>query len=373
VLTRFVFVNIWFILGINILLILFLIIYKLMASVQEKKYQAFIKSAKNEFEMEMLNLTPEVFAAKYKHHYKHQMIYRLMLEIANEKGYDFHLLFDQIGFTDEVINHFLNNKDSQLLKELSIIKSPKAYSLLLHEIQSPQIEISFRAGFAIACLKLSPIQQREAIEALLSSRIVAEKVIDIMNMISPPLDEYIQVLDEQTSHRGRIILLNYLYNKISPLITNYRYLQKKLTAQSDTIIQHIAPLLQFSESVALSAIKVLGITGHNSALLLLLNLYKQNPSSSIKSAIASMLNHFPALEVVNDLKIMAMDKDYWVRVNAYESLSDMGEVGKKAILELSATSPYPSTNFLVYQILSKNENLQQYFENYKKELEEHVC
>jgi len=86
-----------------------------------------------------------------------------------------------------------------------------------------------------------------------------------------------------------------------------------------------------------------------------------------------MLNHFPALEVVNDLKIMAMDKDYWVRVNAYESLSDMGEVGKKAILELSATSPYPSTNFLVYQILSKNENLQQYFENYKKELEEHVC
>lgn len=372
-LSKFVFINIWVILSINIILILFLIIYKLMSSIREKKYLTFMKSAKQEFEKEMLNLTPEAFAAKYKHHYKHKMIYRLMLEIANEKGYDFHLLFDRIGFTDEVIHRFLNNKDPQPLKELSIIKSQKAYTLLLHEIQSSQKEIAFRAGFTIANLKLSSIQQREVIEALLASRIGTEKVIDIMNLISPPLEEYVLVLDQQTTNRGRIILLNYLYNKISPLVTNYRYLQKKLAAQSDTIIQHIAPLLQFPEPVALSAIKVLGTTGHNSALLLLLNLVKQNPPPSIKSAIAGVLNHFPAQEVLEELKLMAMDKNYWVRVNAYESLSEMGEEGKKAILELSATSPYPSTNFLVYQILLKNKNLQQYFESYKKELEEHVC
>ena len=339
---------------------------------REKQYEAFIKSTKEEFEFQMLNLNSEAFTRKYKHHRKHHMIFHLMLQIADEKGYDFHQLFDQMSFTDETINRYLNSKDTQYLKELSIIKSPKGYSLLLHEIQSPLTENAFRAGHAMACLKLTPAQQKEVINTLISSQIVIQKVIDIVNLISPPIAEYVPMLDQQASNRGRIILLNYIYNKTSPLQSSYRYLQKKLATQSNAIIQNVSPLLTFPEEVALPAIKVLGCTGHSHALLLLLNLYKNNPNTSIKAAIAQQLHHFSSHEVLNDLKEMAIDKNYWVRLSAYESLSEMGDEGKQAILELSVTSPYPSTNFLVYEILSENNNLQHYIENYKKDLENHV-
>ena len=338
---------------------------------REKQREAFINSAKEKFEFEMLNLNSDTFTRKYKHHRKQEMIFQLMLRIADEKGYDFHQLFDQIGFTDETIKRYLDTRNTQHLKQLFIIKSPKAYSLLFHEIQSPLSENAFRAGYAIACLKLNPAQQMEVINALISSQIVIEKVIDIVNLISPPIDEYVQMLSQQSTDRGRIILLDYIHRKISPLQSNYRYLQKKLAIQSNSIIQNVSPLLTFPEKVAIPAIKVLGCTGHSHALLLLLSLYKKNPNTSIKAAIAQELHHFPSHEVLNDLKEMAMNKNYWVRLSAYESLSEMGDEGKQAILELSASSPYPSTNFLVYEILSEHDNLQHYIENYKKELELH--
>jgi len=371
-LSKFVFLNIWVLLGVNIFLILFLIIYKMFGAIREKRYTDFIQSTKEEFEFQMLNLNSDAFTRKYKQHRKRPMIFQLMLRIADEKGYDFHQLFDQMGFTDESINHYLNSKETQYLKELSIIKSPKAYSLLLHEIQSPLSENAFRAGYAIAGLKLTPVQQLEVFNTLISSQIVIEKVIDIVNLISPPIAEYLPILDQQTTNRGRIILLNYIHGKISPLQSNYRYLQKKLAILSHTIIQHVSPLLYFPEPVALPAIKVLGCTGHSHALLLLLNLYKHNPNTSIKATIAQELYHFSSHEVLNDLKEMAMDKNYWVRLSAYESLSKMGNEGKQAILELSTTSYYPSTNYLIYEILSENDNLQEYIENYKKELENNV-
>jgi hypothetical protein len=366
---KFVFLNIWIILGINVIIILFLIIYKLLGAMRENRYKAFIRDAKEEFSYQMLNFTPEVFARKYRFHRRRNMIYQLMLEIASDKGYDFFPLFDQMGYTDEVINHYRNTQEPQLLKELSIIKSPKAYSLLLQEMQSPHTEIAFRAGYAIACLKLTSSQQKEVISTLISSDIVIQKAIDIINMISPPIAEYIPFLEEQATNRGRMILLHYFYYKISPLQTNYRYLQKKLQTLSGAIIEYVSPLLNFPEQVALAAIKVLGCTGHSHALLLLLNLFQLHPNTSIKAAIALELHHFPSQEVLADLKKMAVDKNYWVRLSAYESLSEMGDEGKQAILELSTISPYPSTNYLVYEILSESDNLQHYIENYKKELE----
>lgn len=353
----------------DILLVVFLLLYKLIHKKQEDRYNQFEASLQEEFEYSMVNLTPTEFCKRYKNSSQRRYIYRLMLSIAKQKDYDFHGMFDEMGFTDEEMAKVAKNNDLQSLKDLSIIKSPRSYLLLLSLLKSDTLEASYRAGYAIASLKLTPDQQMEVVRILLDSNIVTQKVIEIVDLMSPPLEDFFPLLQEQETDRGKLILLSYLYHKLTDQSSQYKYLQKQLLLQAERVCNTVKPYLRESEEVTIATIKVLGNTKHKKALALLTNLLSQNPSSNIKAAIAQELDKFSWEDTLEPLKDMAQDRNYWVRLNAYETLSNLGENGKKAILEISKTSPYPSTNFLVYQLLSQNENLSDEFTKYKLELE----
>jgi hypothetical protein len=350
-------------------MIAFLLLYKLIRKNQEDRYQKFEQSLQEEFEYSMVNLTPAEFSKRYKNSSQRKYIYKLMISIANQKDYDFHGIFDEMGFTDEEIVKVAKNNDLQSLKDLSIIKSPRSYLLLLSLLKSDIIEVSYRSGFAIASLKLTSEQQMEVVKALLDSNIVTQKAIEIIDLMNPPLEDFFPLLQEQETDRGKLILLSYLHHKLIDQSSQYKFIQKQLLLQAERVCNVVKPFLRDNEDVVIATIKVLGNTKHLNALVLFKNLLNQKPGSNIKAAIAQELVKFPWEETIEPLKEMAQDRNYWVRLNAYETLSNMGENGKKAILEISKTSPYPSTNFLVYQLLSQNENLTDEFAKYKQGLE----
>jgi HEAT repeat protein len=350
-------------------MIAFLLLYKLLRGNQEDKYQRFENALQDDFEYAMVNLSPTEFTKRYKKSSQRKYIYRLMISIASQKDYDFHGIFDEMGFTDEEMSKVAKSCDLQSLKDLSIIKSPRSYLLLLSLLKSDILETSYRSGYAIASLKLTPEQQMEVVKALLDSNIVTQKAIEIVDLMNPPLEDFFPLLQEQETDRGKLILLSYLHHKLIDQSSQYKFLQKQLLLQAERVCNVVKPFLRESEDVVIATIKVLGNTKHQKALVMLKDLYYQKPSSSIVAAIAQEFDKFSWEETIEPLKEMAQERNYWVRLNAYETLSNLGENGKKAILEISQTSPYPSTNFLVYQLLSKNENLTDEFTRYKQELE----
>jgi len=354
---------------VDILLIIFLLVYKLFRRNQEEKYRRFEQSLQDEFEYSMVNLSPAEFSNRYRYSKQRKYIYKLMISIASQKEYDFHGIFDEMGFTDEEMYKVSKNCDLQSLKDLSIIKSPRSYHLLLSLLKSDIPEVSYRSGYAIASLKLNGEQQIEIVNALLDSNIVSQKAIEIVDLMNPPLEDFFPLLQSQETDRGKLILLNYLNHKITDQSSQYKFLQKQLLLQAERVCNLVKPYLRENEEIVISAIKVLGNTRHHNALEALKNLYFDNPVSNVKAAIAQELDKFSWTETIEILKEMAQDRNYWVRLNAYEALSNLGENGKKAIIEMSQTSPYPSTNFLVYQLLSRNENLSDEFDKYKRELE----
>jgi hypothetical protein len=362
-------VNLFIVLIVDILLIVFLLLYKLVRKSQEDKYEKFEQSLREEFEYSMVNLTPTEFSKRYKNSVQRKYIYRLMISIANHQKYDFHGIFDEMGFTDEQMVKVAKSSDLQSLKDLSIIKSPRSYLLLMSLLKSDTPEVSYRSGYAIASLKLTPEQQMEVVKTLLDSNIVIQKAIEIVDLMSPPLEEFFPLLQNQDTDRGKLILLSYLDHKLTDQSSKYQFFQKQLMLQAERVINVVKPFLRENEDIIIAVLKVLGNTKHPKALNLLKDVFYKNPPSNIKATIAQELDKFPWEETIEPLKEMAQDSNYWVRLNAYETLSNLGENGKKAILEISKTSPYPSTNFLVYQLLSKNENLSDEFAKYKQELE----
>jgi HEAT repeat protein len=354
---------------VDLVLIVFLLLYKIIRKNQEDRYRKFEKTLQDEFEYSMVNLTPSEFAKRYKNSSQRKYIYRLMISIASQKEYDFHGIFDEMGFTDEEMAKVAKTSDLQSLKDLSIIKSPRSYLLLLSLLKSDLPEVSYRSGYAIASLKITPEQQMEVVKSLLDSSIVTQKAIEIVDLMNPPLEDFFPLLQEQESDRGKLILLSYLHHKLIDHSSQTKFFQKQLLLQAERVCNVVKPFLNESEEVTIATIKVLGNTKHHNALILLIDLYYRKPSSNITAAIAQELDKFPWEETIEPLKEMAQDRNYWVRLNAYETLSNQGENGKKAILEISKTSPYPSTNFLVYQLLSQNENLTDEFARYKQELE----
>jgi HEAT repeat protein len=350
-------------------MIAFLLLYKLFRKNQEDRYKRFEKSLQDDFEYFMVNLTPTEFAKRYKNSNQRKYIYRLMISIASQKEYDFHGIFDEMGFTDEEMVKVSKNSNLQSLKDLSIIKSPRSYLLLLSLLKSDIPEVSYRSGYAIVSLKLTPEQQMEVVKALLDSTILTQKAIEIIDVMNPPLEDFFPLLQDQETDRGKLILLNFLHHKLTDQNSSYKFIQKQLLLQAEKVCNAVKPFLLENEEIAIATIKVLGNTKHNKALALLLDVYYKKPSSNITATIAQELDKFSWEETIEPLKEMAQDRNYWVRLNAYETLSRLGENGKQAILEISKTSPYPSTNFLVYQLLNQHENLTDEFTRYKQELE----
>lgn len=354
---------------VDIILVVFLLLYKLIRRNQEEKYRRFEQTLQDEFEYSMINLSPTEFSNRYRNSKQRKYIYKLMISIASQKEYDFHGIFDEMGFTDEEMYKVSKFSDLQSLKDLSIIKSPRSYHLLLSLLKSDLPEVSYRSGYAIASLKLNSDQQIEVVNSLIESNIVTQKAIEIIDLMSPALEDFFPLLQDQETDRGKLILLNYLHHKIIDQSSQYKFLQKQLLLQSERVCNAVMPFLHENEEIVIAAIKVLGNTRHNNAFHLLKKLYSENPGPNIKAAIAQELDKFSWTETIDMLKEMAQDRNYWVRLNAYETLSNLGENGKKAIIEMSKTSPYPSTNFLVYQLLNRNENLSDEFDKYKRELE----
>ena len=200
----------WIILIVGIIVVLMVAFVLLRKYILQKKIERDEKVKKaiyEEIEDKLFSLAPEEFKNHFSDPKQRRYIYDILKKLVLENGYDFHGIFDEMGFTKEAMMKIERNADRQALKDLSIIKSPTSYEYLIQLLQSDDIELSYRAGYALSYISLEHEQKREVIELLLYSDITTARVIEIIVIMEPSLNLLMEILDTQSSDRGKIILL----------------------------------------------------------------------------------------------------------------------------------------------------------------------
>lgn len=336
---------------VNVLLIVFLLIRKALNIYRERKYHDYEKRMLSEIEYSMMNDAPKVFISKFIDRRQRSFIYRLLITLAAEKGEDFHFIFDEAGFTEEKLKHLTKTKDLQTIKDLSIIKSPLAYETLFELLDSPSSEVTYRAAYALANIELDPIQQKDVIETLIHTNIVVDRVIEIIEIINPPVEDYFNLLKQQRNTRGKIILLHFLKNKLKNKDTTYRFLKKKIQIESQKIIEQVLPFIYDEDEVAISAIMVLSETREMIALEAILEKYRISNTDTVKIAIAKALSSFLPQKVIPYLRKMIDTETWWVKFHAFESLLKLGKEGYNEILAISMNAENPVQADLAYQMI----------------------
>ncbi len=318
---------------------------------REKKYHEYEAKMLSEIKYSMMNDPPKVFLSKFLDQHKRSFIYRLLLTLAEEKGEDYHIIFDEAGFTQEKIIRLSKGPNLETIKELSIIRSPLAYNVLFEMLDSPHSEVSYRAAYALANIELDALQQKEVIETLIHTSIVQDRVIEIIDIINPPMEDYFTLLKQQRNIRGKSILLHFLKNKMKNKDTTYRYLQKKIRTGNTKLIEHVLPFIYDEDEVANSAILVLAETRETEALEIILEKYRITNSDNVKITIARSLYHFLPQKVIPYLRKMIDQETWWVKFHAFESLLKLGPEGYKEITSISMNAENPIQADLAYQMI----------------------
>ncbi len=365
----------WIILIVGIIVVLMVAFVLLRKYILQKKIERDEKVKKaiyEEIEDKLFSLAPEEFKNHFSDPKQRRYIYDILKKLVLENGYDFHGIFDEMGFTKEAMMKIERNADRQALKDLSIIKSPTSYEYLIQLLQSDDIELSYRAGYALSYISLEPEQKREVIELLLYSDITTARVIEIIVIMEPSLNLLLEILDKQFSDRGKIILLNAMRERVIGNTGRFKFLKKKLRFQNKAVIEQLQNYLKDDKDVTIACVHVLSDTKQLEAQELIVRTASERTESEVLAAIANCLAKFPPNNSTLDLLYrLAQHENYWVRLASFESLAKLGEDGYRKIFELSMNSSflsrYPSTYYLIYQLISEIPEMPTLMEKFKQE------
>jgi HEAT repeat protein len=352
-------------------MVAFVLLRKFILQKQKEIKEKQEKEIYEQIEDKLFSLAPVEFKNYFSNKKQRQYIYSVLKKLVLENGYDFHGIFDEMGFTKEAILKIERSADRQALKDLSVIKSPSSYSYLIQLLQSDDIELSYRAGYAVSYISLEPEQKKEVISYLLKSEITVERIVEIIVSMDPSLNLLLEELRDVKTELGKVILLSSMRERVIGNTGRFKFLKKKLRIQNLAVIDQLKEYLNDSEKVVITVVGVLSDTRHPEALDLILEARKNRTEPEILAAIANSLSKFaPENRILNVLYELAKNDDYWVRLASFEALSRMGEVGYKKILELSLDnnylSKYPSTYYLIYQIISQIPEMPKLLESIKR-------
>ncbi len=353
-------------------MVAFVLLRKYILQVKHKRDEKVKRRISGEIEDKLFSLAPEDFKKTFDDPKKRPYIFGVLKKLVEENGYDFHGIFDEMNFTQEMIERIEKNSDRQALKDLSIIKSPSSYEYLLRLLQSNNIELAYRSGYALSYISLESYQKKEVIQVLLKTSITRQRLIEIISTIQPSLNLILELLSVQTADREKIILLNAMKQRVIGFTTRFRFLEKKLRIQNQVIIDQLKSYLDDTEEVIIAALDVISDTKLPPALDLVLQTAELWSSPIVLAAVADYCSKFPPEHrSLSLLYQLAQNENYWVRLASFESLARMGEEGYRKIFELSMNieflSKYPSTYYLIYQIISEIPQMTSLIERFKKE------
>ncbi|WP_158408913.1 HEAT repeat domain-containing protein [Peptoclostridium acidaminophilum] len=275
--------------------------------------------------------------------YNRRVVLDMLLEHARQSKSSISGKFERLGYVDEGIIHAGKSLDFNVIKQMCLMKSPKAFDVLMKGSDSEDFELKYMCYYTLSLLPLSRAQADIFVRKLVSSSILRDRIIEMIDNMDLGVERYLSLLEMQSSEIGKTVFLRALKGKPG----------MKDEANSHRLLQYLGD----TKEVRIAAVLVLASTGSVKYFDNLIELYRQEREWEVRAAIAkSMLDYSECgADVVEALKVMTYDEAWWVRFNAVEVLAKLGVEGISALVDISLSKRDAAVSALAYGALNANQ------------------
>lgn len=339
----FIIINIYILIVVNILLIFsiyYIIIRKKIWNKKYNKAQGLLQDKVNTY---IENGQAKVLRKYTKNKINKKVIFDMLVKYSRENDEDISNRFEYLNLDKDIIKRTVKKLNYEDIKNISYMRVRGAYEVLQKGIKSDNFDVRYMSFYAISLMSLDDRKKEIIISELIKSEINRDRIIEIIDNFKLNLEECFYFLKKQGSENGKTVFL--------------RILNEERYELSEEKADELLPFLNDSKEVRLSSVLVISKTKIKKYLQIILDLYKKEEAFEVRVAITKGMNNFDDEEIIEPLKIMAYDNNWWVRFNAIEILAKKSIDGVYALIDLSLDSNNKEVSDLAYYFLNANTNV----------------
>lgn len=340
----FIILNIYFLIIVNIVLILSIYFKMVKDKIAAKRYVKALK-----------NLQPNVLAyienedklsavsKLLKSAFAKNVVIDIMVDYSEKSGMDISEKFIQLNLDSFLIKRISRRLGIADLKKLALMKASTAYDTLLKVADHEDMDMCYMSFYALSLINLSKEKKETTIKKLVASHILRDRIVEIIDRFCLSIEDWLKLLEKEQTAEGKVIFIQNLALKDD----------MKRVEHSDRILR----FLNYENEVTIAAIHALSNSKNDKYVNTLIDEYENEESWQVRMAVAKGLSNFSHAKVKATLLKMTHDKEWWVRYNAIKSIVAMGDEGLFTLIDLSLEVEDKNIADLAYYFLNSNKDV----------------
>jgi len=340
----FIILNIYFLIIVNIALLLAIYYQITMDKVKIKRYGKIL-----------IDLKPKVLAyienedklleveKSLKTYFIKSVVIDIMVDYSESSNVDISKKFIKLKLDTILIKKIQRKASIVYVRKLAFMRVEGAYDTLLELTDSEDLDISYMSFFALSLIDLPDDKKEIAIKKLVISEILSDRIIEILSRYNLKFDKWLELLEKEETIEGKVIFI------------------KNITSKEDIINEknsdRLKPFLKDKKEVKIAAILALCTSKNEKYIDELIKIYETEENWEVRVTVAKGLSSFSMGPVKDILLKMTKDAEWWVRYNAVKSIVAMGEEGLFILIDLSLEKEDKNVADLAYYFLNSNKHV----------------
>ncbi|MBK5241554.1 HEAT repeat domain-containing protein [Clostridium sp.] len=319
-------------------------------------YEITVDKIKNyKYEKAMNLLKPKVLAyienedklqevgKSLKSNFYRNVVIDIMVDYSEENNVDISEKFIVLKLDAILIKKIQRKVSIVYVRKLAFMRVETAYNTLIELAESEDLDISYISFFGLSLIKLPEGKTEIAIKKLVVSRIISDRIIEILSRYNLKFEEWLNLLEEEETIEGKAVFIKNIMVKE----------EIKNEINSDRLLK----FLKDESEVKIAAIIALCTSKNEKYINELISTYENEEKWQVRVAVARGLSNFKIERVKDTLLKMTKDSEWWVRYNAVKSIVAMGEEGLFTLIDLSLEKEDKKVSDLAYYFLNSNKHV----------------
>lgn len=278
-----------------------------------------------------------------KNNFLKDVVIDIMVDYCEEKNVDLSEKFMLLKLDDILIKKIKRNPSIVYVKKLSFMRVETAYNTLIELTKSEDLDVRYISFFGLSLIKLPSDKAEIAIKKLVTSNIISDRIIEILSRYDLEFEEWLDTLEKEETIEGKVIFIKNIMVK------------KEFANEGNS--DRLLKLLKDESEVKIAAIIALCSSKNEKYIDELIKIYENEENWQVRVAIARGFSNFKIEKVKDTLLKMTKDKEWWVRYNAVKSIVAMGEEGLYTLIDLSLEKEDKKVSDLAYYFLNSNKHV----------------
>lgn len=340
----FIILNIYFLIAVNVLMIIAIYLSVGKDRLKEKKYEKAIHRLKPIVMgyIEDDNKISEVKKAK-KNDFDSSVVIDIMVEYSELHDADISSKFEALDLDKFIIRKIQRRESIVHIRKLAFMRVKSSYNVFLKLADSDDMDIRYMSLFALSLIRLPRAEKKIVIKKMIESNIVDDRIIEILSKVIISFEGWLELLENEETVKGRRIFIKNL------LLKN----ELKDEKNTDRLLKY----LKDDSEVRIAAIQVLSHSGNEKYVDNLIEVYEIDEIWQVRVAVAKGLSNFKLDKTKDILLKMTKDKEWWVRYNAIKSIVARGYEGLFTLIDLSLEVEDKHVSDLAYYFLNSNKEV----------------